>query len=66
MTEPEDDGYLLANAQAEAGRRFDVLTQLFDPVTSHHLGSAGASARRWPDVVPTWCSAGPCLACSAT
>jgi len=39
-----DDGYLLDNQQAEAGRRFDALAQLFDPVTCRHLAAIGVSA----------------------
>ena len=26
-----DEGYLLDNQQSEAGRRFDALSELFDP-----------------------------------
>jgi SAM-dependent methyltransferase len=36
-----DGGYLLDNQQAEAGRRFDALAQLFDPVTFRHLEAIG-------------------------
>jgi SAM-dependent methyltransferase len=39
-----DDGYLLANAQAEAGTRFAALSELFDPWTQRHLLDAGLSA----------------------
>jgi SAM-dependent methyltransferase len=39
-----DEGYLLDNQQAEAGRRFDALAQLFDPVTFRHLAAVGVSA----------------------
>jgi SAM-dependent methyltransferase len=57
----QDDGYLLDNQQAEAGKRFDALSELFDPVTFRHLaavgvapgwacwevGAGGASVPRW-------------------
>jgi SAM-dependent methyltransferase len=36
-----DDGYLLDNQQAEAGRRFGALAELFDPVTFRHLAAVG-------------------------
>jgi SAM-dependent methyltransferase len=36
-----DDGYLLDNQQAEAGRRFGALAELFDPVTFGHLAAVG-------------------------
>lgn len=39
-----DEGYLLDNRQAEAGRRFDALSQLFDPGTFRHLAALGVSA----------------------
>jgi len=39
-----DEGYLLDNQQAEAGQRFDALSQLFDPVTFRHLAAVGVSA----------------------
>lgn len=39
-----DEGYLLDNQQAEAGRRFDALAQLLDPVTFRHLAAVGVSA----------------------
>ena len=39
-----DEGYLLDNRQVEAGRRFDALSQLFDPVTFRHLAAVGVSA----------------------
>ena len=39
-----DEGYLLDNRQVEAGRRFDALSQLFDPVTVRHLAAIGVSA----------------------
>jgi SAM-dependent methyltransferase len=35
---------LLDNQQSEAGRRFDALSQLFDPVTFRHLAAVGVSA----------------------
>jgi SAM-dependent methyltransferase len=38
------EGYLLDNQQSEAGRRFDALSQLFDPVTFRHLAAVGLSA----------------------
>src|SRR6195952_5386769 len=57
----QDEGYLLDNQQAEAGKRFDALSELFDPVTFRHLaavgvapgwacwevGAGGASVPRW-------------------
>jgi SAM-dependent methyltransferase len=39
-----DEGYLLDNQQSEAGRRFDALSQLFDPVTFRHCAVVGVSA----------------------
>lgn len=36
-----DDSYLLSNQQSEAGRRFDALSTLFDPVTLRHLSAVG-------------------------
>jgi SAM-dependent methyltransferase len=36
-----DERYLLDNQQAEAGTRFDALSQLFDPVTFRHLAAVG-------------------------
>lgn len=36
-----DDGYLLDNQQAEAGRRFAALAALFDPSTFRHLRAVG-------------------------
>lgn len=39
-----DDGYLLDNQQAEAGRRFEALSELFDPVTFRHLAAVGVAA----------------------
>jgi SAM-dependent methyltransferase len=41
-----EEGYLLDNRQAEAGRRFDALSSLFDPVTFAHLERLGIS-RGW-------------------
>ena len=38
------EGYLLDNQQAEAGRRFDALSELLDPVTFRHLSAVGVSA----------------------
>ncbi len=38
------EGYLLDNQQSEAGRRFDALSELFDPVTFRHLAVVGVSA----------------------
>lgn len=39
-----NEGYLLDNQQSEAGRRFEALSELFDPVTFRHLTSVGISA----------------------
>jgi SAM-dependent methyltransferase len=39
-----DEGYLLDNQQSGAGRRFDALSQLFDPVTFRHCAVVGVSA----------------------
>jgi len=39
-----DEGYLLDNQQLEAGRRFEALSQLFDPVTFRHFSAIGVSA----------------------
>jgi SAM-dependent methyltransferase len=39
-----DKGYLLDNQQSEAGRRFEALSELFDPVTFRHLEAVGVSA----------------------
>jgi SAM-dependent methyltransferase len=36
-----DDGYLLDNAQAQAGARFDALSTLFDPSTFRHIDALG-------------------------
>ena len=38
-----DGGYLLANEQPEAGRRFEALAELFDPVTFRHLAAVGVA-----------------------
>ena len=39
-----DDGYLLDNAQTEAGVRFRTLAELFDPWTRRHLVETGLAA----------------------
>lgn len=39
-----DQGYLLDNRQAEAGIRFDALSELFDPVTFRHVDQLGIGA----------------------
>jgi SAM-dependent methyltransferase len=55
-----DEGYLLANEQAEAGTRFRALAELFDPPTFRRIGAlgiatgwrcweVGAGARSVPD-----------------
>jgi SAM-dependent methyltransferase len=56
-----DDGYLLDNAQPEAGQRFDALAQLFDPSTFRHLSALGVGPgwRVWEvgaggPSVPAW------------
>ena len=53
--------YLLDNQQAEAGRRFDALSELFDPSTFRHLRSLGLAPgwRVWEvgaggPSVPAW------------
>jgi SAM-dependent methyltransferase len=38
-----DEGYLLDNQQPDAGRRFEALSELFDPVTFRHLAAVGVS-----------------------
>src|SRR2546421_7486337 len=38
---PTEDGYLLDNRQAEAGRRFDMIAELFDPPTFRHIDALG-------------------------
>ncbi|MEV6928178.1 methyltransferase domain-containing protein [Dactylosporangium sp. NPDC051485] len=40
---PGDGGYLLSNAQAEAGRRFGALAELFDPGTFRRLAALGVA-----------------------
>ena len=40
----KDEGYLLDNQQSEAGRRFEAMSELFDPVTFRHLASVGVSS----------------------
>lgn len=40
----QDEGYLLANRQVEAGERFDALSALLDPVTFRHLSAVGVGA----------------------
>lgn len=58
---PRDGGYLLDNAQSEAGTRFDALSELFDPTTFRHIEDLGITTgwRCWevgaggPSVV-TW------------
>ena len=71
---PQDEGYLLDNQQAEAGRRFNALAELFDPVTFRHfdtigvekgwrcweVGAGGASVR--PGWRPGWGLPGRVLA----
>ncbi|MGC0418626.1 methyltransferase domain-containing protein [Embleya sp. AB8] len=50
MTESDaDGGYLLDNAQTEAGVRFGALAELFDPVTFRHVDrlGIGAGMRCW-------------------
>jgi SAM-dependent methyltransferase len=36
-----EQGYLLDNQQAQAGQRFDALSELFDPSTRRHLAAVG-------------------------
>ncbi len=55
------DGYLLDNAQAEAGTRFDALSVIFDPPTFRHIDDLGIGAgwRCWEvgaggPSVPRW------------
>jgi SAM-dependent methyltransferase len=36
-----EQGYLLDNQQAEAGQRFDALSELFDPSSRRHLAAVG-------------------------
>lgn len=40
----QDEGYLLDNQQAQAGKRFGALATLFDPVTFSHLARVGLSS----------------------
>lgn len=56
-----DEGYLLDNQQAEAGRRFDALSVLFNPSTFRHATALGLAPgwRVWEvgaggPSVPTW------------
>jgi SAM-dependent methyltransferase len=56
-----DEGYLLDNAQNEAGQRFGALSALFDPSTFRHARSLGLAPgwRVWEvgaggPSVPTW------------
>ncbi len=60
----EKGGYLLDNRQAEAGRRFDALSALFDPWTFAHVERLGLSCgwRCWEvgagsSPVPSWLAA---------
>jgi SAM-dependent methyltransferase len=46
MSGDASEGYLLDNAQAEAGERFDALSTLFDPSTFRHIDALGI-ARGW-------------------
>lgn len=39
-----EDSYLLDNRQAEAGRRFDAMAELFNPTTFGHLTALGLTA----------------------
>ena len=39
-----EDGYLLDNRQAEAGQRFDMLAELFNPTTFNRLTALGIAA----------------------
>jgi SAM-dependent methyltransferase len=41
MSGDASEGYLLDNAQAEAGARFDALSTLFDPSTFRHMEALG-------------------------
>jgi SAM-dependent methyltransferase len=56
-----DEGYLLDNQQTEAGRRFEALAELFDPVTFRHIAGLGITTgwRCWEvgaggTSVPAW------------
>jgi SAM-dependent methyltransferase len=58
------DRYLLDNQQAEAGQRFDALSELFNPSTFRHMESIGLSSgwRVWEvgaggTSVPAWIAA---------
>ena len=42
----DEQGYLLDNRQAQAGQRFDALSELFDPSTRRHLGALGPAPGR--------------------
>lgn len=62
------DGYLLDNRQAEAGERFDALSEIFDPSTFRHIDDLGIGPgwRCWEvgaggPSVPSWLAsrAGP-------
>ncbi len=59
-----DEGYLLANQQAEAATRLEALATLFDPSTFRHLHDIGVGAgwRCWEvgaggRSVPNWLAA---------
>ncbi len=41
VVSPNEDGYLLANSQVEAGARFSALSTLFDPSTFRHIEALG-------------------------
>jgi SAM-dependent methyltransferase len=58
---PRNERYLLDNQQAEAGKRFDALSDLFNPSTFRHFQKLGITAgwRVWEvgagaPSVPTW------------
>ncbi|GLY74275.1 methyltransferase [Actinoallomurus iriomotensis] len=40
----DEDGYLLANARAEAGTRFEALSAIFDPPTFRRIDALGIAA----------------------
>ncbi len=44
MTVDDGAGYLLDNRRAEAGARFDALSQIFDPVSRRHIAGLGIAA----------------------
>jgi SAM-dependent methyltransferase len=46
LTVADEHGYLLDNRQAQAGQRFDALSELFDPSTRRHLAAAGLAPGR--------------------